>query len=374
MTTTVLVVGGGPAGMACAIAMAQAGVPSEIVEISEDWRPGGIGIALQSAPLRAMKQLGLFGALLAVGRPHRFIDMCGADGTRFAEVPQVNVNDPDDPPFLGMARESLHEVMVAEVQRRGIPVHLGVTVRRIGAADDSGVEVELTDGRVRRFAYVVAADGVNSATRASALPHAPEPAYAGQVIWRAAAKCPPGLDRYTMLIGGPVRVGLVPLPDGGLYLWMLDTTIGPERPPRDQLLELFQERLGRFGGAAPAVAEQLTDNAQIDFRALQWLIVPPPWHSGRTLLIGDAVHTTTPHMAYGAGLALEDAVVLGELAGSGLPFDEMATAFETRRFERARLVVENSLQLSRWEQEPGPPNPGANRLVGETMATLAAQI
>ncbi|MEO8261108.1 MAG: FAD-dependent monooxygenase [Pseudolysinimonas sp.] len=369
MTTTVLIIGGGPAGMASAIALKRAGVECEIVELSPDWRPGGIGIALQSAPLRAAKQLGLFDALVRVGRRHDFIDMCGADGTRFAEAPQVNVNDPGDPPFLGMARESLHEVMAAEVERVGVPVRLGVTASTIDGGD-----VEFTDGRSGHYDFVVGADGAHSATRTAVLPDAPEPAFAGQVIWRAAAQSPDSLQRYTMLIGGAVRLGLVPLPDGRLYLWMLDSTIGPERPPRDEMLSLFHERMALFGGPAPEVAAQLTRVDDIDFRALHWLIVPPPWHAGRTLLVGDAVHTTTPHMAYGAGLALEDAVVLGELAASGLAFDELAAAFTARRFDRARLVVENSLQLSRWEQEPGPPNPDAGRLIGQTMGALAAPI
>ncbi len=372
--TKVLIIGGGPAGMASAIALSQAGVESEIVEISEDWRPGGIGIALQSAPLRATKQLGLFDDLVAVGRPHLFIDMCGADGTRFAEAPQVNVNDPDDPPFLGMAREALHDVMARAVERHGVPVHLGVTAERIGEQSPDGVEVTLTDGRTDRFAYVIGADGLHSATRSAVMPAAPEPEFAGQSIWRAAALSPAGLERYTMLLGGPIRLGLVPLPDGRLYLWMLDSTLGPERPPRDQLLPLFQERVARFGGPAPEVAAQLTDESQLDFRALQWLLVPPPWHAGRTLLIGDAVHTTTPHIAFGAGLALEDAVVLGELAGAGLGFDELARQFTQRRFARAKLVVDTSLQLSRWEQEPGPPNPDAGSLIGRTMGALAAPI
>ena len=371
--TKVLVVGGGPAGMASAIALTQAGVDSEIVESSEDWRPGGIGIALQSAPLRATKQLGIFDDLVDVGRPHHFIDMCGADGTRFAELPQVNVNDAGDPPFLGMARESLHEVMAAAVGRSGVPVRLGVTVADIKDTDDH-VVVDLTDGRTDRYDYVVAADGANSAMRSRILPDAPTPSFAGQVIWRAAASTPVGLDRYTMMIGGPIRLGLVPLPDGRLYLWMLDSTVGPERPPRDEMLALFHDRISRFGGHAPAVAGQLTDVAQVDFRALHHLIVPPPWHAGRVLLVGDAAHTTTPHIAYGAGLALEDAVVLGELAGSGIPFDELATALVARRFDRSRLVVETSLQLSRWEQQPGPPNPAAGRLIAETMAALAAPI
>ena len=359
--------------MASGIALAKAGVDAEIVEASEDWRPGGIGIALQSAPLRATKQLGIFDDLLQVGRAHPVIDMCAADGTRFAELPQVNVNGPEDPPFLGMARESLHEVMAAAVARARVPVHLGVTVADLESTHDD-VSVTLTDGRADRYDYVVAADGAHSAMRSRVLPDAPPLRFAGQVIWRAEASSPEGLERYTMMMGGPIRLGLVPLPDGRLYLWMLDSTIGPERPPRQDLLALFQERMARFGGHGPAVAAQLTDESQIDFRALQWLIVPPPWHAGRVLLVGDAAHTTTPHIAYGAGLALEDAVVLGELAAAGIPFDELATALAERRFSRSRLVVETSLQLSRWEQEPGPPNPAAGRLIGETMAALAAPV
>lgn len=371
--TKVLIVGGGPAGMAAAIALSQAGADAEIVEQSEDWRPGGIGIALQSAPLRATKQLGIFDDLVRVGRPHSVIDMCGTDGSLFAELPQVNVNEPDDPPFLGMARESLHEVMAGAVARAGVPVHLGVTVDTIESTVDHAV-VTLTDGREERYDYVIGADGAHSAMRSRILPHAPDLSYAGQVIWRAEASSPAGLERYTMMLGGPIRLGLVPLPDGRLYLWMLDSTIGPERPPRERLLELFQERISRFGGHAPAVAAQLTQDGQVDFRALQWLILPPPWHSGRVLLIGDAAHTTTPHIAYGAGLALEDAVVLGELAERGLPFPELAAALTARCHSRARLVVETSLQLSRWEQEAGPPNPAAGRLIGETMAALAAPV
>jgi hypothetical protein len=34
-------------------------------------------------------------------------------------------------------------------------------------------------------------------------------------------------------------------------------------------------------------------------------------------------------------------------------------------------VVENSLQLSRWEQQGGPPNPDAPKLSAATFAKLA---
>ena len=92
------------------------------------------------------------------------------------------------------------------------------------------------------------------------------------------------------------------------------------------------------------------------------------------LLIGDAAHTTTPHLAFGVGLAIEDAVVLAELVRAGVEPTQLGERLATRRFDRCRLVVEASLQLSRWEQVPGPPNPDAPRLSGMTLAKLAEPI
>jgi 2-polyprenyl-6-methoxyphenol hydroxylase-like FAD-dependent oxidoreductase len=369
----VLIVGGGPAGMATAIGLAQAGVACEIVELATDWRPAGVGIGLQSPPLRAAKALGLFDAIVGVARAQPQLVICAADGRQLAAIPQVNVNGPGDPPFVNLSRIALHELMADALTRLEVPVALGTTVDR-WQETDAGIEVALSDGTTGRYDLLVGADGIHSKVRGLALPHAPGPQPAGQSIWRLAGRCPEGLERYTIMVAGPHRIGLVPLPGDALYLWMLDSTLGPQRPPREELLGLFQERMAAYGGFAPAVAEQATDPAQLDFRALHWLLVPPPWHAGRVLLIGDAVHTTTPHLAFGAGLAIEDAVVLTELVRDGIDVPELPERFAARRFERARIVVENSLQLSRWEQEGGPPHPRAPELTAQAFAKLAEPV
>ena len=364
-----LIVGGGPAGMTAAIALARRGVRSEIVERQVDWRPAGIGIGLQSPPMRALRELDLLSQLQERSWHHPVIDMMRPDGVKVAEMPQMNVLGPEDPPFVTMSRMVLHEVLDERLRSLDVPVRLGVAVSAL--ADR---EVTFTDGTTGSYDLVIGADGVHSAMRRMLLPDAPEPEYAGQVIWRLDVRKPDGLERYTMMLGRETRLGLVPIAPGRAYVWVLDSTAGPERPPAHRMLDMLQERLSAFGFVVPEIAAQITEPSQIDFRALYWLLVPPPWGAGRAVLIGDAAHTTTPQMAWGVGLAIEDALVLADLVGDGVDARELAERLSERRFERCRLVVDGSLQLSRWEREPDTPGADPGRLLGETFKALAAPI
>jgi 2-polyprenyl-6-methoxyphenol hydroxylase-like FAD-dependent oxidoreductase len=365
----VLIVGGGPAGMTAAIALARRGVSCEIVEREVDWRPAGIGIGLQSPPMRALRSLDLLSDLQERSWHHTVIDMMRPDGLKLTEMPQVNVLGPDDPPFVTMSRMTLHEVLEDRLRSLDVPVRLGVTVSSI--ADD---QVTFTGGASDAYDLIVGADGMHSAMRRMLLPEAPEPSYAGQVIWRLDVRKPDELKRYTMMLGRETRLGLVPIAPGRAYVWMLDSSVGPERPPADRLLEMLHERLSAFAFVVPEIAAQITSPAQIDFRALYWLLVPPPWGSGRAVLIGDAAHTTTPQMAWGVGLAIEDALVLAELVASGVDARELPARLGERRFERCRRVVEGSLQLSAWERSPDAAGADPAGLIRDTFKVLAAPI
>ena len=99
--------------------------------------------------------------------------------------------------------------------------------------------------------------------------------------------------------------------------------------------------------------------------------MPAPWYRGRILLIGDAAHATTPHIAYGAGMAIEDSVVLADELRRNGTVEAALEAFMRRRFDRCRLVVETSWQLSEWEVDP-PEDPGLHhQLVGRALGALA---
>jgi 2-polyprenyl-6-methoxyphenol hydroxylase-like FAD-dependent oxidoreductase len=94
--------------------------------------------------------------------------------------------------------------------------------------------------------------------------------------------------------------------------------------------------------------------SRINYRPLEKLLLDPPWHRGRVVLIGDAAHATTPHVGYGAGLAVEDAVVLAELLRQPAPLDQVLEQFVKRRYERCRTVVEGSVRLGELEMERAP--------------------
>ena len=244
-----LIVGGGPGGMTTAIALSQADIECSIVEIDTDWRPAGVGIGIQSPPLRALKALDLFDDIVAAGWPSTQIEMVRADGQPIAWLDQHNVNEPGAPVFVTMSRMALHEVLERRLRQHGVGVRLGLTVDALHE-DSDGVTVTLSDATTERYDLVVGADGVHSKVRGLILPDAPAPELAGQAIWRIGVRRPAALEHYTMMVAGPHRIGLVPLPDGDLYMWMLDNTLGPERPPADRLVDLFRERMAAYSGAA----------------------------------------------------------------------------------------------------------------------------
>jgi 2-polyprenyl-6-methoxyphenol hydroxylase-like FAD-dependent oxidoreductase len=101
--------------------------------------------------------------------------------------------------------------------------------------------------------------------------------------------------------------------------------------------------------------------------------MPTPWYKGRVVLIGDTVHATTPHMASGACIGIEDAIVLAqEVAGAG-SVDQALTRYLARRWERCRMVVQNSGRLGEIEIAGGDKAEHA-RIMRETLSALAQPI
>jgi 2-polyprenyl-6-methoxyphenol hydroxylase-like FAD-dependent oxidoreductase len=171
------------------------------------------------------------------------------------------------------------------------------------------------------------------------------------------------------------RVGCNPVSADEMYVFAGQTTPEPARSRRPDWPALVRDQLAGYGTVIEQARQQVTDPDQVDCRSLHALLMRPPWYRGRVLLIGDAVHTPTPQLAMGAGIAIEDAVVLGDVLGPGAGtggLGEALARFMQRRYQRCQLVVDNSLQLSEWDKHPGTPQADPAGLSDATFAALAA--
>jgi 2-polyprenyl-6-methoxyphenol hydroxylase-like FAD-dependent oxidoreductase len=128
-------------------------------------------------------------------------------------------------------------------------------------------------------------------------------------------------------------------------MYMFLTSHEPENPWMDSatLAEQMRSRLSAFGGLIGELREQIQESAQVVYKPMEVLFVDEPWFNGRVLLIGDAAHATTPHLGQGAGMAIEDAVVLGEELTSSGSIEEKLQRFMARRFERCKFISESSV-------------------------------
>jgi 2-polyprenyl-6-methoxyphenol hydroxylase-like FAD-dependent oxidoreductase len=364
----VLIVGGGVGGMTAAIALRREGVAVDLIDADPAWRVYGAGISVTGISLRAFEALGVLDEVRARG----FVSAGMKVKTAAGEL-QMSFPVADNPATVerggGILRPVLHDILSTKVRASGADVRLGLRVETI-AQDPDGVDVTFGDGSFGRYDLVVGADGIFSQIRNMIFPDAPAPVFTGQGCWRVVAPRPADVDRPEMYFGGPVKLGLNPVSRDEMYMFILEHVPGnPWFEPGERLAHL-QALMAPFGGNAAGVRDGLTAATEINYRPLEWLLLPDPWYVGRVLLIGDAVHATTPHMASGAGIAAEDGLVLAEELRDHDDVAAALRAFMAPLFEGPRLVVDNSVRIG--EMEMSGQSMQGNMMIGRTMHELMA--
>jgi len=369
----VLIVGGSVAGMSCAIQMRKRGVAVDLIDIDPAWRSYGAGITVTGPTLRALRTVGVLEPVIAQGATWNGAKIHDKSGKLLEEITFPALAE-DLPTTGGILRPILHKILAAKTLQAGTQVRLGVAVSSL---DDRGAQIAVTlnDGTRGDYDLVVGADGIFSHMRERVFPGAAPPVFTGQVIYRLLAERPPGVDRTHFFMGEDCKVGFSPVSTTHMYMFLLHpAAANPRIEAADQPQKLYEAMAG-FGGFVPQIRETvLTANAHsVNYRPLEVLLHPAPWYRGRVVLIGDAAHATTPHLASGAGMAIEDGIVLAEELQSQPTVEQALRNFMARRFERCRLVVENSVKLGQIEMSHGPA-PEHTRLMTEALGALRRPI
>lgn len=361
-----LVVGAGIGGLTAAVALRRAGIEVEVVEDKTSWTVYHVGIILQANAIAALEQLDLGSAAVAAGFPFKGLQFHDAvTGAMTQELPPLRIPGREHLPDIGITRPALHRVLFEGAQRAGVRITLGATVAELDNRDD-GAGVTLSDGRRLEVDLVIGADGAYSTMRKRLFGDRYPNAYTGQSVWRYNLPRPAGFD-YAQVFDGlrHQRAGLIPLNGTHMYLLLVSCEPGNPRMPSDRLDVLLRERLQGYCPVIAAAAQQVIDPSLVVYRPLEGVFVTEPWHRGRVLLLGDAAHTPSPHLAQGGGMAIEDAAVLGDLVRQQLPAAELFSRFMARRYERCRQIWEASVLTGEWEQRPVP---------GADPAALAARM
>jgi len=161
--------------------------------------------------------------------------------------------------------------------------------------------------------------------------------------WRFIADNP-GIACWTACSGRDVTFLLIPVEEARVYGYAARTrggTTGTDRSWLALMAKGFPDPLGT--AVAQALAGGELHHGPVDEVRLE------RWHNARLVLIGDAAHATGPVWAQGVAMALEDAVVLGELLAR-TPAEHwtgVGAAFERLRRPRVDHVQSATDRMSR---------------------------
>lgn len=331
----IIIVGGGIAGLAAAIALRKDNRLITVLEQSRLSTEIGATISLQPNATRIIQQSWGLANLLedSMGTIDHGFRVYNTDGKRVNDIP-LHSKTQYGAERIMWHRQDLHAYLkktATDAEREGQPVVLRTSARVCHCDCDEG-RVTVEDGEVLEADLIIGADGIHSGLRTSVLGEKVEPKRTGFSAYRLMLpikvlnECAPQFvenirpeQPYTSmvmahscrLIMGPARdaqlysiVGLVPDermnedPDGA-QSWVT-------KGDSEKMLETFKE--------FPSWTQDVLRKAEsIGLWQLRDLDPLKTWHSGRVVLVGDAAHAMLPTQGQGASQAIEDAECLGTL-------------------------------------------------------------
>lgn len=349
----VLISGGGIAGLTLAIALRQKGFQVDLVEVKKEWTVYGVGIIQQANVVRAMASLGLVDRYVATAYPFSDVGLYKADGEPLGRMHMHGLAGTDYPVNMGVSRLALHLMLSATALELGTNVRVGVAITEL-TQDEHQAQVTFSDGTTGDYDLVVGAEGVYSKTRSLVFGEHHKPRFTGQAVWRHNFPRTPEIDHLANYYGKNGNAGLVPLAENLMYMYLTTQEPGNPYMPPETLADTLRERMEGFGGLVGELREQITDPKSVVYKPMEVFFLYEPWFRNRVVLIGDAAHTTTPHAGQGAGIAIEDAIVLAEELQANEELPTALNKFMARRYERCRQVVEGSIQIGDWEMQGAP--------------------
>ncbi len=317
-------------------ALSWQGIECRVVERDTGpWREG-LALNLPGNALAVLRELGSAEPVLEAGVPVRRREYRTSAGRLLFAVDEASF-------WSGVAPSvCVRHGVVLDALASGVPVERGLAVTSADQQPDGRVLVSLSDGTQDLVDLVVAADGVHSTLRSLVAPSAPRPSLMTSASWRFVTTNP-GIDCWTVWTGAGLAFLLIPVAPGQVYAYASSSRGSGAGDDPSWLADAY----AGFPGPVSHVIRQVLSSGTPPFHAPVEEVRIPAWHRGSLVLLGDAAHATGPVWAQGAGMALEDAVVLADLLASHEDWSGVGRAWEAVRRPRVEHVQAATDRLSR---------------------------
>jgi 2-polyprenyl-6-methoxyphenol hydroxylase-like FAD-dependent oxidoreductase len=337
----VVIAGGGPTGLMLAGELALVRVDVAIVErrASQDL-PGSRAGGLHSRTIEVLDQRGIADRFLAEGQV--------AQVGQFSGVP-LDISDfPTRHPYsLGLWQNHIERILAGWVDELEVPIYRGREVTGF-EQDETGVDVELSDGQSLRAQYLAGCDGGRSLVRKAAGIEFPgwDPTTSALIAEVEMAEEPELGIRHDALgthglgrVEYEIRDGEIVYADSGPVRVMLtEEHVGATTEPtlRDLSEGLIAVYGTDYGIHSPTSISRFTDMTR----------QAAAYREGRVLLAGDAAHVHAPDGGQGLNTGVQDAVNLGwklaQVVNRTAP-ESLLDTYHAERHPVAARVLRNTM-------------------------------
>ena len=357
----IAIVGAGLGGAAAATLLQKAGFKVDVYEQAPAFSRIGAGIHMGPNIMKIFRRMGIEQQLSEMGsHPDFWFSRDGATGDYLSRIPLGEFARKEyGAAYITVHRGDLHALQMSTIAPG--TTHFNKCLTRLEETD-THVNLYFSDGTSTQADIVIGADGINSKIREELL-GAEKPLYSGWVAHRALIRSEE-LTRYNLNFENCVKWW-----SEDRHMMVYHTTA-----KRDEYYYVtgvphaawdFQgnfvdssreEMFDAFQGYNPTVQALIESSESVTKWPLLNRNPLPLWSRGRLVLLGDACHPMKPHMAQGAGMAIEDAAMLTRcLQETGL--SDYRTAFdlyEANRKNRASRVqaVSNANTWLRTQEDP----------------------
>jgi 2-polyprenyl-6-methoxyphenol hydroxylase-like FAD-dependent oxidoreductase len=355
-----LIVGAGIAGLSLARALERSGMEATLVERQPELLTTGAGLFLPGNAVRAIDQLGLLEEVTERAVPIRRQLILDASGKVLNAIETEHFWRGCGP-CLSLQHKDFHGILKASLRRSTIAFGRSITSQ---SQDSAGCLVTFDDGSTAKYDLVVGADGVHSKLRSTALSGGPA-RYVGNVCWRFITKNIADIGCWTAMLGRDRTLLAIPVSESDVYVYA-DMAV-----PSEGILALSRSSPLRslfkgFAGPVFPLIDRLPSDTQVHYGPIEEVRLKD-WVKDRIVLLGDAAHGCSPSMAEGAGMAMEDALVLVEELSRGTDVRKALYTYAERRRPRVDWVQNQCRARDRMRSLPALPRAAMLRLFGTSL-------